>query len=332
MVKFIASLLRSVACPAVVAAGGLLGATGALATPTGPLGEFNVLVFEGFSAGSSDVEGRLYAGGDVSLGNYSVGHELGSPLAGGTTLIVGGNLSFSSGAIYNGSAIVGGSAAGVDSSVRWGLHHAGYGYDVPDNVGIANLPFDFAAEQARLQASSLALAAMAVTGSSEYKWSQLFLTGDGTGGPQVFTVDAGDLGLATNIVIGGVADGVEVIINVSGASASMSGGMDPFFEANRENILFNFYEAEDLSLANIGVQGSILAPLAHIQTGWGVIWGQVVARGWNGPMQVNQVYYGGSLPSGFPPPVGDEVAVPAPAAAGLMLLGLIAMRRLRRRR
>ena len=284
----------------------------------GPLGDFNVLTFGDFSAPSSDVEGRLYAGGNVSLNSYSVGDKLQGGLAGGDTLVVGGDLSFTSGAVYHGNVRVGGSAAGVGSGVRWGLINNGYA--LTDNLGAAGLPVDFAAEQARLSTFSAGLAALGVTGTSNYKWSQLFLTGDGTAGRQVFSVSAGDLGAATNVVVQDIAEGAEVIVNVTGASASMSGGLDAFFERNRDSVLFNFVDAETLNLANIGVQGSILAVDADITTGWGVVWGQVVADSWSGPMQVNQVYFDGTPPS--PPVEPDDVAVAEPGVLAIFVLGL----------
>lgn len=54
----------------------------------------------------------------------------------------------------------------------------------------------------------------------------------------------------------------------------MSGGLDQFFERNRENVLSNFVDAETLNLGSIGVQGSILATGADITTQWGVVWGR----------------------------------------------------------
>jgi hypothetical protein len=198
----------------IAAAVTVLPLRGALA---GPLGDFNVLTFGDFSAPSSDVEGRLYAGGNVSLSSFSVGDKLQGGLVGGDSLVAGSNLSFTSGAVYHGNIKVGGSAAGVSSSVAWG------------------------------------------------------------------TINTADLSAATNVVVPGIADGTEVVINVTGANAYMSGGLDQFFERNRENVLFNFVDAETLNLGSIGVQGSILATGADITTQWGVVWGQVVAESWDGP-------------------------------------------------
>jgi len=294
----------------------------------GPLGDFNVLTFGDFTAPSSDVEGRLYAGGNVSLNSYSVGDKLQGGLVGGDTLVVGGDLSFSNGRVYNGNISVGGSAAGVDAGVRWGTANAGY--TLTDNLGAAGLPVNFAAEQARLSGVSASLGALADTGTNVFQWSQLFLTGNGTAGRQVFTVDAADLGAATNVLVNGVADGTEVVINVTGTSAYMTGGLDNFFERNRENILFNFLEAETLNLSNIGVQGSILATSADITTGWGVVWGQVVAASWDGPMQVNQVYYNGDIPT--PSTAVTNTEVPEPGMLALFGFGLAGLACARRRR
>ena len=111
----------------------------------------------------------------------------------------------------------------------------------------------------------------------------------------------------------------------------MSGGLDNFFERNRENVLFNFLEAETLNLANIGVQGSILATSADITTGWGVVWGQVVAESWNGPMQINQVYYNGDSPTPSTPVANTEVPEPGMLAlVGFGLAGLVYARSKRR--
>lgn len=287
------------------------------------LGEsYNVLVFGNFSATSSDVEGRLAAGGNVSLNHYSVGDKLTGDMVGGASLVVGGNLTFPSGRVYHGDIVVGGSAAGVGSPVLNGLAPYALQQGGP-------LPIDFAAEQARLGQLSTGLAALGATGTSLYQWSQLFLTGDGTSDLQIFNIAAADLAASTNLVISGVAAGTDVIINVSGTAASMSGGMDQFFTQNREHVLFNFYEAETLSLANVGVQGSILAPDADIQTNWGVIWGQVVGESWSGPMQVNNVTYSSELPVGGPP--GGNV-VPAPASLALLGTGLVLLAWFVRRR
>jgi choice-of-anchor A domain-containing protein/MYXO-CTERM domain-containing protein len=300
-------------------------AASATASLAGPLGDFNALVFGNFSSGSSDVEGRLYAGGNVTLGSYSVGDKLTGAQVGGNTLVVGGDLTYTSGQVFHGNIVVGGSAAGVASNVYWGT--VNNGYTITDNVGFANLPVDFVGEQARLTQASTQLGATAATGTANYQWSQLFLTGDGSSNTQVFNITAAQLSAATNIVVSGISDGTDVIVNVSGTSASWTNsGMDQFFERNRETVLFNFFEADSLHLGGIGVQGSILAAGADITSDYGVVWGQVVGASWSGHVQINDVTYEGP----FPEPPTPDTPTPAPASLGLFLLGLFAARRMRR--
>jgi hypothetical protein len=71
-----------------------------LADPIGLFTDFNVLVLGNFSASNSDVQGRLGAGGNISLNNYSVGDRLTGDLVGGDTLVAGGYFSFPCGGVF----------------------------------------------------------------------------------------------------------------------------------------------------------------------------------------------------------------------------------------
>lgn len=303
----------------------LTAAVHAAPASAGLLGESNVLTFGDFIASNSDVEGRIYAGGNVSLTGYSVGYTLSNPTSGGPTLVVGQNLNFGYGTVH-GNTVVGGTAS-ITSSFYW--TETNLGYSITDNVGVAGLPVDFAAEYARLSATSATLALLGNTGTISYIGNNYLLTGTGASDVEVFNINAANLSSANELKLEGIASDATVIVNVSGSGASWSGGMQGQFEALRDNVIFNFYEADSLSLGSIGVQGSILAVNADITTSWGVIQGQVVAGSWNGPMQVNEHYFGGDVPTFTPNPTTE---VPAPAAAGVMIVGLFAFAGLRRRR
>lgn len=133
---------------------------------------YNAWVAGNFAAQSSDVEGRLLAGGNVSINHYSLGDKL-SPATAGMSVIVGGDFNFPSGRLYHGNALIGGSAAGVGAAVRNGL---AAGQTITDR---ASLPFDIAAAHAGLTAYSQHLATLPANGSYRAQWGGLYLDGDG---------------------------------------------------------------------------------------------------------------------------------------------------------
>lgn len=57
---------------------------------------YNALLFGNFSAQFTDVEGRIAVGGDLSINHYNLADKLTASNA-GTSVLVGGNFSFSSG-------------------------------------------------------------------------------------------------------------------------------------------------------------------------------------------------------------------------------------------
>lgn len=269
-------------------------------------GSFNTFVFNDFT-GTSDTEGRLAVGGNAELSGYSVGDKL-SPGQYNDMLVVGGNLNYSSGRVYYGNAIVGGTAT---------LGHA----NVADGNVYQNaaMPFSFASEQQRLTGLSSSLAQKATTGTVNNAWGGLTLTGNGGSGMQIFNLNGNDLLSAWGMSLNNVADDASVIINVSGLTAGLTGFNMESMAPNNDKVLFNFYEANSLLFSGVAVQGSILAPLADVADGSGVIWGTTVANSWNSGIQQNHVPFTGQTP--------------IPAAVWLLgsgLLGLFGFRKARR--
>lgn len=278
---------------------------------------YNAMVFGDFNAPSSDVQGSLAAGGNVSLGNYSVGDQLGSGYS-GPAMVVGGNLTGTSGHVYYGDVVVGGQANVTGS------------FTIDGNLvqGAGSLPVDFNNAQVQLTSLSQSLAALAPTGSAYLKWGGLKVAGDGTSDLQIINIDGQQLSsVGWWHLLEGIPQDATVVFNVSGSNVSMHGDQSQLAGMSNR-VLFNFYEATDLTMYNLSVEGSILAAWADINGYSGVIQGQVVGGSWTGPMQINSNPF-----TGYGDP-GGGAATPEPGT--LLLVGSAAMvawgaRRRRRR-
>ena len=246
----------------------------------GAAAPYNGLFFQNFSAPSSDTEGRLAIGGDASLNNYSVGDKL-SPGTAGDVLLVGGDLTFPSGRVYYGNILVGGSAAGVGSAVINGLDP---GAQLLDHT---SLPLDFAQAEQDLKSRSLAYREFPSNTEVLFQWGGFTLTGDGTSEIQVFHLNGADVLSAHTFNVTNIPTGAWIVFNISGTQAGLTNMSMQSLVPHRQRVLYNFYQATSLTLAGISVEGSILAPWAHLENPQGVIHGQIVAQSWNGMMQLN---------------------------------------------
>jgi choice-of-anchor A domain-containing protein len=228
----------------------------------------------------------------------------------GYALVVGGNLNYSSGSIKNGNYFVGGST--TTSSVN--LNTA---------TRTTTSPVSFASTSAQLKNTSTSLAKVASTGSSSVAYGGMTLKG-GTGSVQVFDLTSAALGSVSNFNFSNLHTNDTLILNISGTNVNLSGGYGDF---KKYNVLYNFYEAQTITLNGVGLYGSILAPLATLAGGNGQINGNVVVGNWASNIQVNTNHYFNATNV-----AGYVSAVPEPETyamllAGLGLVGFMARRR-----
>ena len=250
------------------------------AVDLGVASDYNVFVLKDVKQPSSDTEGKMAVGRNAELANYSVGDKLTS--FGEDVLIVDGNLTYTSGRVYNGNVVYGNSTnlpidlASVDGDVLQGH------------------PIDFDAAGSYLRNLSVQLSNYSVNGFDTLLWSELTLTGND---PylNVFKVDGEDLTNATNFRLD-VPEGSVVLVNVDGTDMNWTGGLD-IGNADKGNVLYNFYNASKITISNIDVQGTILAPFAEVNFISGQHNGQMIAKFIYGAGQFNNSKFIGNLPA-----------------------------------
>ncbi|MBU6956101.1 choice-of-anchor A family protein, partial [Hahella sp. HN01] len=247
----------------------------------GPAQRFNALVFDEFLALSSDVEGRLAAGGDISLDNYSVGDKLNASEA-GDVLIAGGDIKFTSGRVYYGNVIAGGSVKEIGDAVRHGMAQGA------KIKGGATPSVDFPSAQAYLEQLSQDLSKLKANGKVESKWGGLYLTAACDSNLQVFQLSGEQVFPAHTFEVDlscAPADAT-YIFNIDGQQTGMSGMSLQSLANVADKVVFNFYEAYVVELESIGVEGSVLAPKAEVVNPQGVLRGHLFAKAWYGEMQI----------------------------------------------
>ncbi|MEJ6002129.1 choice-of-anchor A family protein [Paucibacter soli] len=320
---------------------GLLLAQAAQALPVIDLGAakgYSGFFFGNVSA-ASDVEGKLAVGGNLTAG-FDVGYRnaFGST---GPSLVVGGNIKFDAGTVYNGpayqvdtnktigpgsnipwvsnnqfklgSAVYGGSA---DFSNPWGGTH----WQKASFSKQANF-LDFGAAKTQLSGLSTQLSSAKANGSWSQQGANLLLKGDKQSDVQIF--DLGSLGAIGNIQLSDIKAGAHIIINSSASHISFSGflggdkGNSPdLLAGSRDRLLFNLGHASTVSVDTF-MNGSVLAVNAAV-SGTGHLEGSLIAN------SLGKTANGSKLELGYEPftPISP---VPEPASYALMLAGILAL-------
>ncbi len=275
-------------------------------------GEFNVFVFGSLAQSATDAQGRVAAGGDAQLANYGVGDGLTNSAGQRDDLVVGGNLTYNQGQVFNGNLVTGGTAALT-------------GVGLPNGAARQGTPVDFAAAASQLAGLSAAWAARAANGVTAVASGALRLTGTDPA-LDIFAVAGSQLAAATGLTISAPA-GATVLVNVSGSAAQMQSFGIGVSGTDRQHVLFNFSAASTLTLGGISVQGSILAPQADVTFSNGNLEGTLIAHSLTGGGEFHnflpQIQIDSPAPPtpSPPPPVPANPGTPPPAAPAGMPLG-----------
>jgi len=278
---------------------------------TSIIGGANLYAIHDFSAPSSDVEGALVAGGNVTVASYSI-NDKNRPAFGQYAAVVGGNLAVNGGSVNHGGVYVGGTMTMQSAATPTAL---------PTN------PLDFAATEQYYKTLTQTIAGLGATGAVDPLWSGVKVTGSGAGGVDVFNVSSDLFRTSSSWTLEQLTPGQTLIFNISGDIGTFNEGGISFEPLSAYNVLFNFYEAKNVNVK--GVIGSVLAPYASMTANSGVINGTVIVDSWNSTVQVNANHYfqNVDLPGfNLPPSGGDDPhgEVPEPGSLALVIAGLCA--------
>lgn len=285
-----------------------LGASAAM-LDLGVAGQFNAFIFNDFIDPSGRVDGALAVGNHLQISSYSINSN--NKSVNGYGLVVGKNLNFTGGDVFNGNLYAGGTINTSSFSSHGGI----YG---------SSSPVDFASEKARLTALSNSLQGVASTGTVVSQYSGLYLTASNGVDAQVFNVSGVDFFAANNVNLTGFQNNQTIIFNISGDASGFNGGVGYGFSSY--NVLFNFYQATSLDTGS-GANGSVLAPFATL-TGNSTISGNVIANNWSAGTVGAGHYFKSTNVAGLtavtPVPEADTFGM---LLAGLSVMGLMLRRK-----
>lgn len=235
--------------------------------------DFNAFFFESMNASTSDVEGRVAVGGDATFYAYGIGDKL--PNSHGTRddLIVGDDLDYTYGQVFGGNIVYGNTADLNSIGIPNGTARKATGV------------VDFAAAETALTTLSNVLGAEAPNGGTRLSRSNLNLRGVNPT-LDIFSITANQLAAAKSINVF-VPFGATVVINVYGDDVAIENLGLRLRSVECENVLWNFPEADNLTISGVGLKGAMLAPTAHIDFNNGQIQGTVIANSMTGNGQFN---------------------------------------------
>lgn len=239
--------------------------------------------------------GRVIAGGNITLGSFSIGEKLEEAANSTYSIIALKSLNLGEGSVKYGKVAYGTTLNTPEN----------YNYGIVQEVNLSadNL-------NRRLLSLSEQLSKLPATSQPKVTNNGGTLTLNGNESPlHVFHVTTEMLSKLNNTIISAPA-GSTVIVNIDGDVASLSGGLS-LEGVDSNHVLYNFYNASSVSTTSIDVFGSILAPKANYELK-GNVFGTVIVR--------NMAHSGYSIQSspfqgdiGLPPTESETPELPDPS-------------------
>lgn len=277
------------------------------ATNLGIAQDYNAFILQDINASGGDTEGRLAVGRDANLQFYGVGSHLTNSHGTRDDFIVGRNMNAMGGwQVFNGNAVWGNSLIA--------------GPTTPNGSTFHGTPIDFAAATIDLTNRANQWSAISPNGTAVYDgFATLTITGTD---PNLNIIDIpgalwSNPSISSRFV--NAPAGSTVLINISGTTNSMSGGLALTGGVTKQTVLWNFYETTALNSSFLSMQGSVLAPLAHLELNGGNFEGISV-------LGSAHTFNGGEFHN-----YGFDGKIPEPATLALLGLAALGVRRVRTR-
>jgi choice-of-anchor A domain-containing protein len=258
--------------------------------PLGLANDFNIFILGNMAQHDGRVGGRLAVGGDANLSDYRIGRGL--PNSHGTRddLIVDGRLIFTGGTVAKGNAVSGDKAR---------LSHI----NIPNGRYRKGRPIDFGAQRSLLRHTSADWSSLPPNGTTsvrrrDHSAVQIILSG---ADPHlnIFRLAGRDLATARKLTIN-VPAGSTVLVNIDGKQDRMKNLRFLLSHTERQYVIYNFYQANSLTLAASQIEGTILAPFARINFVNGTINGIVIGAALRGAGVANHHPFKGDIPTPEP--------------------------------
>ena len=299
----------------------LLGTSIAQATPIsmglGDASKYNLITRGDALLIDADSQGTIAVGGNATINKYDVG----TTTSGNPVLQVNGNLNASGDANIKGDAIVKGKYNNVSES-QW--HEP-----IPKWRNLSNTGgIDIKATFDKLAQFSTALANLNTNTTSRISYTELFLT------PQrdeaylnnlfVADIHVDDLNALASINVNLFTNNDYVVFNVASNKNVELDTFDVMSELqNKQNLLFNFIDAESISFDSGNIHGSILAPNADFVFDKGLITGGVYVNSFTSNTGAQLNFDGGFL--GEIPNPSLVTTVSEPSGVFILFIGALAL-------
>lgn len=303
--------------------------------------DYNVFVSGDFTAKNDAVHGRAAVKGNVTItgeGGYSFGQDASDEFI----LVSGGDVNLNaSGSVFNGGIYSDGKVTNNGFTIHGnvvaksytgnsGGFVNGYGFASNDNR-VSPVKFDQVINE--LKTASETYYGMTETGKVDNSYNTVTLTGTHTEGLTVFNLKESDIENMHTLIID-IAENEHAVINVAGKDIKTNkNGFGVKKDKDHDfklfgNVLFNFYEAEDIALQT-SFAGSILAMDADVIVSnpynpyfGGEMHGDLFAKSFTGKMEFHDY--------SFNPP--EPPSVPEPSTVSFLLTGLLGLVPLIRRK